>query len=76
MRWFLLWAVLVLGAAGVFFLIGRDLWRKSKALFGELDTASERFGALTDRLEDLQADQSRQGPAPRDVRSQGSSPRP
>ena len=76
MRWILLWTVLVLGAAGLFFLLGRDLWRKAKALFRELGTATERFGALTQRLEDLQAGQSRPDPAPGDVRSQGSSPRP
>ena len=29
MLWVLVWVVLVLAAAGVFFLLGRDLWRKA-----------------------------------------------
>ncbi len=53
MLWLLLWTVLVLGAAGVFFLIGRHLWRTSKALVAELTTATDRLTALGDRLADL-----------------------
>lgn len=81
MLWFLLWTVLVLGAAGVFFLLGRDLWRKAKALVGELTTATERLTEIGDRLADLDqaapaADQRRSpGVQPGDVRSLGSSPR-
>lgn len=81
MLWFLLWTVLVLGAAGVFFLLGRDLWRKAKALVGELTTATDRLTALSDRLGDL--DRGAAAGNPRnptvvdvgDVRSSGSSPR-
>jgi hypothetical protein len=84
--WFLLWAVLVLGAAGVFFLLGRDLWRKGKALARELGTATDQLTALTDRLADLEAAQAsgpdRVGNARNaspvqagDVRSESSSPR-
>ncbi|MEO7980872.1 MAG: hypothetical protein ABI807_08285 [Sporichthyaceae bacterium] len=53
MLWLLLWTVLVLGAAGVFFLIGRDLWRTSKALVTELTTATDRLTELGDRLATL-----------------------
>ena len=78
MRWFLLWTVLVLGAAGVFFLLGRDLWRKSKALARELSAATDRLTVLGDRLADLEASRTvaEDPTGPRgDVRSQGSSPR-
>ena len=40
MIWVAVWAVLLLAAATVFFLLGRDLWRKAKALTRELGTAS------------------------------------
>jgi hypothetical protein len=82
--WFLLWAVLVLGAAGVFFLLGRDLWRTSKALVGELTAVTDRLTELGDRLADLDTPQpaappgnSRNSPGVQvgDVRSPGSSPR-
>ena len=87
MLWFLLWTVLVLGAAGVFFLLGRDLWRKSKALVRELTTATDRLTELGDRLGDLDTHDmpgpatkpgnARNGPGVQvgDVRSPGSSPR-
>jgi hypothetical protein len=79
--WFLLWTVLVLGAAGIFFLLGRDLWRKSTALVRELTTATERLSEIGDRLTDLDqaappADPQRSpGVRAGDVRSPGSSPR-
>jgi cytochrome c-type biogenesis protein CcmH/NrfG len=79
--WFLLWAVLVLGAAGVFFLLGRDLWRKSRALVHELTTATDRLTELGDRLSDLDRDAAHGNPRNSsvvdvgDVRSPGSSPR-
>jgi len=84
--WFLVWTVLVLGAAGVFFLLGRDLWRKSKALVRELTTATDRLTEIGDRLADLDQATRDQAASPgnsrntpgvqvRDVRSQGSSPR-
>ena len=81
MLWFLLWTVLVLGAAGVFFLLGRDLWRKSTALVGELTTATDRLTEIGDRLATLDQaappGNSRNTPGVQvgDVRSPGSSPR-
>ena len=81
MLWFLLWTLLVLGAAGVFFLLGRDLWRKAKALVGELTTATERLTEIGDLLADLDQEappeNPRRSPGVRagDVRSPGSSPR-
>jgi hypothetical protein len=53
MIWVAVWAVLVLAAATVFFLLGRDLWRKAKALTRELATATDRFAEIADRLDDL-----------------------
>jgi hypothetical protein len=51
--WVLIWAVLLVGSAGVFFLLGRSLWRKLKAVTRELALASERLGAVSDGLQEL-----------------------
>ena len=53
MLWVLVWVVLVLAAAGVFFLLGRDLWRKARALVRELGVATDRLTEVTDRLAEL-----------------------
>ena len=53
MRWVLVWVVLLLAAAGVFFLLGRDLWRKARALTRELGVATDRLTEVTDRLAEL-----------------------
>ena len=81
MLWFLRWVALVLAAAAVFFFLGRDLWRKSRALARELGRASDRLAELGDRLAEL--DEAREDTLPHgrldtpgDVRSQRSSPRP
>ena len=55
MIWVAVWVVLVLAAAIVFFLLGRDLWRKAKALTRELSTASDQLAEIADRLDDLDA---------------------
>ncbi len=72
MIWVAVWAVLLLTAAVAFFLLGRDLWRKAKALTRELGTASDRLAQIADQLDDLD-------PHPRDdvsvVRSQSTSRR-
>jgi hypothetical protein len=59
MIWFGTWVVLVLAAAGVFFLLGRDLWRKARALTRELGAATDRLGQVSDRLSDLAGPDSR-----------------
>ena len=53
MSWVAVWVVLVLAAAIVFFLLGRDLWRKAKALTRELGIASDQLAEIADRLDDL-----------------------
>ena len=53
MLWVLVWVILVLAAAGVFFLLGRDLWRKAKALTHELGVATDRLSEVSDRLAEL-----------------------
>ena len=53
MLWVLIWLVLALAAAGVFFLLGRDLWRKARALTRELGVATDRLSEVTDRLAEL-----------------------
>ncbi len=73
MLWVLVWVTLVLAAAGLFFLLGRDLWRKGKVLGRELGEATDRLTEITDRLSSLEPHQSTSS----DVRSPGSSsPRP
>jgi hypothetical protein len=51
--WVIVWLVLALAAAGVFFLLGRDLWRKARALTRELGVATDRLTEVTDRLAEL-----------------------
>jgi biopolymer transport protein ExbB/TolQ len=53
MVWVVVWVVLVLGAlAGAFFL-GRDLWRRGRALVEELERASEVLGELAEHASTL-----------------------
>jgi hypothetical protein len=59
--WVLLWVVLLLAAAGVFFLLGRDLWRKARALTRELGVATDRLTEVSDRLADLTPSDSHRG---------------
>ena len=53
MLWVLVWLVLALAAASVLFLLGRDLWRKARALTRELGVATDRLSEVTDRLAEL-----------------------
>lgn len=76
MLWVLVWVLLVLGAALLFFLLGRRLWRQAKALTGELGTATERLTELTDRLEALESAPVDRPGRPDGVRSQGPRRRP
>ena len=61
MRWVLVWVVLLLAAAGVFFLLGRDLWRKARALTRELGVATDRLSEVSDRLADLTPSEPHRG---------------
>jgi hypothetical protein len=69
--WVLVWVLLVLGAALLFFLLGRRLWRQAKALTVELGTATERLTELTDRLEALETSSMATIDQVDGVRSQG-----
>ena len=51
MIWFLVWLVLVLAAAAVLGLLGRDLWRRSRLLVRELGAATDRLTEITDLSE-------------------------
>lgn len=64
MLWVLLWLGLVLGAAVVLGLLGRSLWRKVKALTGELSRASEQLSSVAASLNDL-AETGQGGTGPR-----------
>jgi hypothetical protein len=59
--WFLVWVVLVLAAAGVFFLLGRDLWRKARALTRELSVATDRLNEVSDRLAQMAPSDTHRG---------------
>lgn len=74
--WLLLWTVLVLGAGFVLFLLGRDLWRKLRALTGELGALTDRLDTLSDRLGDLDSAREGEIDARTSVGSQRSGPRP
>ena len=50
MRWFLLWSVLVVGAAVFYAWIGLRLWRKGRALSREMSAASSPLLAAADAL--------------------------
>lgn len=55
MLWFTVWTLLVLATLGGAFFLGRDLWRKGKALLAELARAGELAGAAADRAEQAAA---------------------
>jgi len=62
--WFLVWLVLVLAAAAVLGVLGRDVWRRSRLLVRELGAATDRLTEITDRLGDLEAARQASGAAP------------
>jgi biopolymer transport protein ExbB/TolQ len=53
MVWVVVWVVLVLGALLGAFLLGRDLWRRFRALVAELQRASAVLGELAERASTL-----------------------
>ncbi|QTE27834.1 hypothetical protein [Pengzhenrongella sicca] len=53
MLWFTIWTLLVLGTLAGGFFLGRDLWRKGKALLAELGRAGELAEALSARADEL-----------------------
>jgi hypothetical protein len=53
--WFAVWTVLVLATLAGAFWLGRDLWRKGKALLAELQRAGDAVAALSERAEALSA---------------------
>jgi hypothetical protein len=61
--WTLVWVVLVAGALGVLFLVGRSLFRKGMALAGELGQASERLSAVAEELQTLSDTRTADEPA-------------
>lgn len=62
MVWVILWVVLVLGAVLGALWLGRDLWRRGRALLAELERASEVLGRLADQAGRL-ADEAREAEA-------------
>lgn len=55
MLWFTVWLVLVLATLGGGFLLGRDLWRKGKALLVEVGRAGDLASAFAVRTDELAA---------------------
>jgi hypothetical protein len=76
MIWVLVWAVLVVGACTVLFLLGRRVWRQLAALTRELGEAADRLAEVTDRLAELEATRSSLATHRDGVRSQGPRRRP
>ena len=60
--WFTVWTVLVVATLAGALWLGRDLWRKGKALLAELERAGEVVGALADRADALTAEAQAQPP--------------
>jgi hypothetical protein len=52
--WVLIWTLLLLGAAAVFAVLGRSLYRKAGALVLELGRAGDQLAAVAERLEELE----------------------
>lgn len=44
---------LLVFASVVFFVLGRSLWRRSKALFAELGAASDQLAAVSAQIQEL-----------------------
>lgn len=55
MLWFTVWTLIVLATLGGGFLLGRDLWRKNKALLAELRRAGAVAVSLTEHADRLAA---------------------
>ena len=55
MLWFLLWLVLVLAAVAVLAVLGRRVYRASRALAAEMSVATDRLAQVTAALEDRPA---------------------
>jgi hypothetical protein len=53
--WFTVWTVLVLATLVGAFWLGRDLWRKGKALFAELQQLGDLVGQMADQADRLTA---------------------
>lgn len=53
MVWVVVWVVLVAGTLLGAFLLGRDLWRRGRALVGELERASQVLGELAEHASTL-----------------------
>lgn len=51
--WFTIWSVLVVGTLVGAFFLGRDLWRKARALFAQMSQSAvvmDRFAQRTDEV--------------------------
>jgi hypothetical protein len=53
--WFTVWTVLVLATLAGAFWLGRNLWRKGKALLAEVERAGRVAGELAERADALTA---------------------
>jgi biopolymer transport protein ExbB/TolQ len=53
MVWVVVWVVLVLGTLVGAFFLGRDLWRRARALVRELERASQVLGELAEHASTL-----------------------
>jgi flagellar biosynthesis/type III secretory pathway M-ring protein FliF/YscJ len=51
--WVLIWLVVLVVTGVVLGLMVRSLWRRGKELAREIDTATQRLGAISDGLQEL-----------------------
>lgn len=56
MLWVALWTVLLLGSAAFFVIVGRDVWRKGRALSADVAEASARLEAVVGPLQEAADD--------------------
>ena len=54
MVWVVVWSVLVVGTLVGAFFLGRDLWRRFRALVAELREASEVLGQLAEQAQEAE----------------------
>jgi hypothetical protein len=53
--WFIVWSVLVVGTLVGAFFLGRDLWRKARALLAQMSESAQVMDRFAQRADELTA---------------------